>query len=89
MNQSIPESGELDNLINELRNSVSYSESASLSNIIACFRYFSDKQISNLATAYLNNPEIYGFYIALPLVGRILKKNIDKINPKLKQLFGS
>ena len=89
MNQSIPESKEIDDLIGELNNSSSYSESASLSNIIARFSSFSEKQINNLATAYLNNPEIYGSYIASPLIRRILKKNIEKLNPKLKQLFGS
>lgn len=83
----IPDSKELNELIEELNNSSTYSEAASLSNVIAHFSDFSNEQINKLATAYLSNPEIYGSYIASPLIKRIVKNNIEKLGPKLKQLF--
>lgn len=88
-NTSIPEPKKLDELIEELRNAPTYSEAASLANVVARYSSFSEEQINSLATAYLGNPEIYGSYIASPLIRRILKNNIEKLNPKLKQMFGT
>lgn len=74
----------LDELTKRLRNAGSYSEAASLANMIFKYKQFSSKQINRIAKAYTSNPEIFNSFIAKPLLSQILQSNMDKINSSFK-----
>lgn len=80
----------LDEITKRLGDSSSFSEAASLANKISTYKQFSSKQINRIAKAYLENPEVFGSFIAKPLLSRTLQNHMDKIQPSLKgRLIGN
>jgi len=82
----VPKSSELDNLISELENSGSYTESATISAQLKKYNDFSESQLLQLVSA-LNNPQVSYSYVADAIINEIIGDNLDKVNPVLHDLL--
>ena len=82
----VPKSSELDNLISELENSGSYTESATISAQLKKYNDFSESQLLQLVSA-LNNPQVSYSYVADAIINEIIGDNLDKVNPVLRDLL--
>ena len=80
----VSSSSEIDNLISELENSDSYTESATVAAQLKKYDDFSESQLRRLAFSGLNNPQVYYSYVADAIINEIIGDNLDKINPVLR-----
>lgn len=74
----------MDELTKRLGSVSTYSEAATLANRIFKYKKISSVQINRIAKAYISNPEVFGSFIAKPLLSKIIQINFDKINGSLK-----
>ncbi len=82
----VPKTSDLDNLISELENSGSYTESATISAQLKKYDDFSESQLLQLVSA-LNNPQVSYSYVADAIINEIIGDNLDKVNPVLRDLL--
>jgi len=82
----VPKFSDLDNLISELENSDSYTESATISAQLKKYNDFSESQLFQLVSA-LNNPQVSYSYVADAIINEIIGDNLDKVNPVLRDLL--
>jgi len=80
----VSKSSDLDQLISELENSGSYTESATIAAQLKKYDDFSDSQLLRLAVSSINNPQVYYSYVADAIINEIIGDNLDKVNPVLR-----
>ena len=80
----VSSSSEIDDLISELENSGSYTESATIAAQLKKYDDFSESQLRRLGFSALNNPQVYYSYVADTIINDIIGDNLNKVNPVLR-----
>jgi hypothetical protein len=75
----------INGLIDNFKNAYSFADANTIARMLFNYTKFSKEQINNIAKAVIENSQIRGGWIAFPMAIAMLKQNLKRIDPDIKE----